>query len=277
MSNIYDERPIGDIYVEWANTLDSVGQNSLPARSRLCTPDVLARVYMMMEAVKSAGMLADHVKKYVFYDKEGVIDQVPDTMPVPFVKLRHAKESFDDHDTIRIFHGILGLVTEAAEMMEMLQAHIFEFAALDMQNLLEECGDQTWYLALLAKSLDLATFNEFFATNKAKLTLRYGDKWNQDGALNRDTAAEMQAIDSTRAEGNWAIPSVESTLAQMQEVSNCVRNNNPLFVPRQPISETGTCPECLHGWHCDPDVHCEDPTCECKFTTLKNKRDDNHE
>ncbi len=47
-----------------------------------------------------------------------------------------------------LLHAVLGLYTEAAEMLEALWAALHG-APLDEINLFEEAGDLEWYLALL--------------------------------------------------------------------------------------------------------------------------------
>jgi NTP pyrophosphatase (non-canonical NTP hydrolase) len=58
------------------------------------------------------------------------------------------KEVEDRGLTNRTFHGVIGLVTETGEMLEALQKK-----KLDKINLLEECGDALWYLAIKINEL----------------------------------------------------------------------------------------------------------------------------
>lgn len=126
---------IEDTYVEWANTLDSNGEDSTLARERL-----------------------------------------------------------NDHETVRLLHASMGLVTEAGEIMDALKKYVFYGKPLDPDNIDEEAGDSLWYHALIAKWRNRKTFAHFLLGNKAKLTKRYGDTWNQEGALGRDTGAEMKEM-----------------------------------------------------------------------------------
>jgi NTP pyrophosphatase (non-canonical NTP hydrolase) len=192
----YDEHPIDRVYVEWANTLDSAGRDSTGARERLADPRTIEIIERTINDIVKAGVEADLIKKWVFYNKtiDSDTSNVPEGMLADWM-VNQARDNFDNHETVRIFHAILGMVTEAAELMEMLRDHIFSGMPIDMQNLIEETGDSLWYHALIAKACGFATFDEFMASNKAKLTKRYGTTWNQEGALNRDTAAEMEALE----------------------------------------------------------------------------------
>jgi NTP pyrophosphatase (non-canonical NTP hydrolase) len=51
----------------------------------------------------------------------------------------------------RLLHGAMGLVTEAGELKEA----VFGIDNHDTVNLIEECGDVIWYLAITADTLDI--------------------------------------------------------------------------------------------------------------------------
>lgn len=197
--NDFNQHPIDRLYVEWANTLDSTGTDSTQARERLQDKQTLEVILDNMIDIIDVGAKADLIKKWVFYGKPFTpSDRVGKLHPESAIA-KNARNNFDNHDTVRIFHAVLGLVTEASEMMEMLKAHLFEGQALDIDNLIEEAGDQCWYLALVAKACEFHTLDEFMMSNKAKLTARYGDKWTQDSALNRDTSNEMKKLNDSIA------------------------------------------------------------------------------
>ena len=194
----YDEHPIDRIYVEWANTLDSAGQDSGPARERL---DIitLAILFDNMRKVIDVGDVTDSIKKWIFYGKES---EAGTSMAfLTDESVRNADAALADHNTIRILHAILGITGEAAEMMKMLLAHVFEGKPLDFENLIEEGGDSLWYHALLARANNFATLDEFMLANKAKLTARYGTTWSQDAAINRDTQNEMAQMNKSLGDG----------------------------------------------------------------------------
>ena len=53
-----------------------------------------------------------------------------------------------------ILHGVLGVVTEAGEIADVLKKHLIYGKTLDKVNLKEELGDVAWYVALLIRRLD---------------------------------------------------------------------------------------------------------------------------
>lgn len=54
---------------------------------------------------------------------------------------------------MRLEHSLMGIVTEAGELMDQLKKHIVYGKELDLVNLAEECGDVFWYLALCISTL----------------------------------------------------------------------------------------------------------------------------
>ncbi len=90
-----------------------------------------------------------------------------------------------------IIHGILGVATEAGEMLELLKNTINN--TVDYHNLREECGDNLWYLALLAHELG-ETLSDIQRANIAKLRTRYPNKFNEFDANHRNLEAEEKAL-----------------------------------------------------------------------------------
>lgn len=93
----------------------------------------------------------------------------------------------------RLLHSLLGLMSETGELADALKKHLIYGADLDYENVLEEYGDILWYVALglhgCGFGMDLA-----MRTNIAKLKARYGDKFTEEAALNRDLDAEAAAM-----------------------------------------------------------------------------------
>lgn len=94
----------------------------------------------------------------------------------------------------QLLHAFLGLASEVGELADALKKHIIYGKMLDEVNLLEEGGDLSWYLALLLTALK-KTLEECMEKNIAKLRARYGDKFTQYAALNRDLAKERKALE----------------------------------------------------------------------------------
>lgn len=101
-----------------------------------------------------------------------------------------------DMQLARILHAMIGMCTESAELQDMIKKHLIYGKAFDIANVVEECGDQLWYIAL---ALDAAgvTMEDAMQRNITKLRLRYPDKFTNEHALNRDLAAERVAIEGS--------------------------------------------------------------------------------
>jgi NTP pyrophosphatase (non-canonical NTP hydrolase) len=95
---------------------------------------------------------------------------------------------------IDLLHAALGMQTESAEFSDMLKKSIFYGKPLDEVNLLEELGDQLWYISLALRALN-SSFEEVMAKNIEKLKARYPHKFTEDKALNRDLDKEREILE----------------------------------------------------------------------------------
>ena len=95
----------------------------------------------------------------------------------------------------RILHACMGTTTEAGELVDACKKSMFYGKQLDKVNLAEEAGDVLWYIAILCDELGI-TFEELFEVTITKLKKRYGDKFSDESAENRDLAAEREILES---------------------------------------------------------------------------------
>ncbi len=101
----------------------------------------------------------------------------------------------NDDGTKRLLHAGIGLSTEAGEFLDALKKHIFYGKELDRVNLKEEMGDLFWYLAIACDELGVE-FEPLMETNIAKLKARYGEKFSEHKAENRDLSTERTILES---------------------------------------------------------------------------------
>jgi NTP pyrophosphatase (non-canonical NTP hydrolase) len=120
-----------------------------------------------------------------------------------YVKLATVTESkdfaaisrrFDDVDTIRLCHAMIGLCTEAGEFQDAVKKSLFYGKTLDRTNLAEELGDIMWYVAIACDTLGV-NLEDVMEKNIAKLKARYGDKFTEQAALNRDLETERKILE----------------------------------------------------------------------------------
>lgn len=102
-------------------------------------------------------------------------------------------------DKIRLLHAAMGIATEAGEIVDALKKHIFYGKELDLVNLEEELGDLSWYMAVMIAVMAIlghcTSFERIWAVNIAKLQARYGDKFSEEAAINRNLSAERKVLE----------------------------------------------------------------------------------
>lgn len=96
---------------------------------------------------------------------------------------------------IRLLHGGIGLATESGEFLDALKKHIFYGKPIDVANLGEEMGDLFWYIAVICDELG-ADFKSIMQTNIDKLQARYGDKFSEHRATERNLDAEREILEN---------------------------------------------------------------------------------
>lgn len=94
----------------------------------------------------------------------------------------------------RVFHGIVGLTTEAGELIVALQKGI-NGDTIDAVNIMEELGDCSWYEAILHDALSLDP-EVTLDVNIKKLSKRYPEKYSDYNADNRDLDAERAILEN---------------------------------------------------------------------------------
>lgn len=110
------------------------------------------------------------------------------------IDLAAIKERTGSDQALRLRHAAYGMQTEAAEFTDMLKKAEFYGKPLDRVNLLEELGDQLWYIAIALDTLD-SSFEEVMGRNIAKLQARYPEKFTEDSALNRNLETERKILE----------------------------------------------------------------------------------
>lgn len=134
----------------------------------------------------------DKIKKTLFYGKPAEFDY-------------DIESNYEEYDlstlsvkinTVHpdIIHGIIGVATEAGEMLEALALALLDREEFDEVNLTEEMGDVFWYMAVLANRTG-RPFSESMRINIAKLELRYPDKFTESLAIDRDVVAERKLLE----------------------------------------------------------------------------------
>jgi phosphoribosyl-ATP pyrophosphohydrolase len=122
--------------------------------------------------------------------------------PVDFIKgvLGRESKNFEaiieriDERMVRILHAAMGFTTESGEIVDQIKKHLFYGNSLDEVNLVEECGDLLFYMAVMLDTLGLS-FERVMEINDKKLSLRYGKTFSEKAARNRDLEAEREVLE----------------------------------------------------------------------------------
>jgi len=94
-------------------------------------------------------------------------------------------------------HMVIGISTEAGELLDAYKKHFAYGKDLDIVNVGEEIADIMWYISNLCrlKEIDL---EEMMQRNIDKLKERYPEKFTQDNALNRNLDNERNILEGKK-------------------------------------------------------------------------------
>jgi hypothetical protein len=155
-----------------------------------------------LEDFLQASQVLDHVKKTTVYGKPFPAPMVAGALPAP--------KPFPVDP--QIFHAIVGIATEAGELVQALIKAMYDGKQLDLTNLLEESGDVDWYQALLDSRIE-GTQVKRWQSNRDKLARRYAKLnakpvFTAAAAITRDLSAERAILDQAGAIAPVAAPVV---------------------------------------------------------------------
>ncbi len=91
-------------------------------------------------------------------------------------------------------HMVLGISTEAGELLDAYKKHFAYGKELDKTNVGEEIADIMWYVSNLCRMLNI-DMEEMLQRNIAKLKARYPEKFDEIKALNRDLEKEREILE----------------------------------------------------------------------------------
>lgn len=193
------------IEVNVDNYIDLAGRTNNPdyvaVGERMVAGDNRYGIPLLVEALANAldGDL-DQVKKHLFYGKELKTDTIKELVESchPGTNARDMSVFQGNQEMIDIFHGVVGIATEAGEMLRALLTFM-ETGKLDLVNLGEECGDLDWYKALILKRAKLS-IDQVMTTNIQKLAKRFPHGFNESQAIHRNVEAERVILDQGMAE-----------------------------------------------------------------------------
>jgi len=169
---------------------------------RVADREIASTLITLLDITAKMTGLLDVLKKYIFYGKA-----IPGNFM--FSNGRNLTpeilENLQNPETLRLLHAVLGVATEAGELVadedkagnsKGILSVLNGFCPVDSFNFLEEAGDVEWYIALLIGILN-GTLGGVLQTNHDKLLARYPDKFTEDCATVRDLDAERTILEAT--------------------------------------------------------------------------------
>lgn len=98
-------------------------------------------------------------------------------------------------ESVDLIHASMGISDEAGEFSSAVKRAVYYGKPLDRVNAIEELGDLLWYINLAAKTLGV-NLDLVMAANLRKLRTRYGVRFTEAQAHERDRNAERKALES---------------------------------------------------------------------------------
>ena len=168
--------------------------------------DVLKSI---LEIFIASGNLLDMAKKNAFYNKKvNDFDYVKRMKEIENAMSNIQTDGEKDYITYysrltdnkselivnpRLFHGIVGIATEATEMVEAL-IPAMNGEEVDWVNVAEEMGDISWYEAILFDEIKL-DWDVCLDTVISKLKVRFPECYTDDKAINRNLNEERKVLE----------------------------------------------------------------------------------
>ena len=154
--------------------------------------------HLLTEFAKAGSNLDKYLKKPLVYGPTRVTEE----HVAQFVGLADIDPPRDLTDEEAMFaHGVVGVATEAGELVEALLKVWFFKEPWDRPNVMEEGGDVLWYVVRFLKAAGY-TLPEAMERNILKLTNRHhrnGATFNPDADRNRDLEAERALLEAPPA------------------------------------------------------------------------------
>lgn len=152
--------------------------------------------------------LLDALKKKAFYNNPKKYNEIYTSKLSEMVSLIYSigynfervkegvyHEEYPENVNTRIAHGVIGIGSEAGELVECLLTSIETGEPIDMVNLVEELFDGDWYKAITTDECEVCWENEWERIIN-KLRARYGEKFSEDAANNRNLEKERKILES---------------------------------------------------------------------------------
>jgi len=147
-------------------------------------------VFIALQHFMGAGKNLDIIKKRKFYGKN--VESPFDIKDEKFFNGIVYKRDYNEAE--KLLHAAIGIGTESSEIIEAVFKAKYQDKQLDVVNIEEELGDLMWYIAILLREYDI-DFHKLLQKNIDKLKARYGEKFSEEKANNRDLKTERNILE----------------------------------------------------------------------------------
>lgn len=138
----------------------------------------------------------DNLKKALFYGKN-IQDTYTMTQSCFYDSIDDYGHNWPSNVQPVAIHSILGIATESVELVQNLRQALVSNTGLDYVNLIEEFGDIFWYMHIpFIYAVINPDLNPVLRKNLLKLYARFGEKFEQGNAINRDLEAERKILET---------------------------------------------------------------------------------
>lgn len=135
-----------------------------------------------------AGDLLDRCKKSLFYGKTAPDDD----LRTFFILEKPMNMTADYPANVDMLHGLVGAVSEASELAELVQKELAG-KVVTREDIIDELGDAMWYIALAANSVG-SSLDEVTTMNNRKLRTRFPKGFDQSRAQAPDKDHERSQM-----------------------------------------------------------------------------------
>jgi NTP pyrophosphatase (non-canonical NTP hydrolase) len=184
MSNEFD-------YIKLAGKTNNTNYPEI--KQRIVDEDMVDAMAFLFATSQDISVSMDQLKKLMFYGKDPKeVELASDE--VMEIDEEKVLSRLDSPEMIDILHGVIGIYTEAGELIEALRDYVYKGKELDIVNLSEEIGDIFWYSALIAKHAG-KSFEDIQVTNIRKLMQRFPNGFSNEDAKIRDLQVEREILE----------------------------------------------------------------------------------
>ena len=178
--------------------MDYLAESKLTMSNTFHTDKVSQKqlVFLLYTAIHALEDL-DKAKKAMFYGRDFNIRH--DDRCNQDIQVHRLHD--DPQHGIDLLHGIIGVATEAGELLEALVESLANLKPLDHVNLGEEVGDLQWYEAAILRVIG-SDFFEVQCTNIKKLRARFPNNFTEYDANHRNLGVEREILEQKGVEQN---------------------------------------------------------------------------